>query len=66
MVKLAYGVRGAPSSDGSPVFTQPVLLASVFGVAYLLWAGCTDELLVDFDAWNFGLYFSWLLLRLRL
>jgi hypothetical protein len=66
MVRLAYGVRRTPSRDVSPVFTQPGLLGSVFGFAYLLWAGCRDELLVDFDAWNYDLYFSWLLLRLRL
>jgi hypothetical protein len=66
MVRLAYGVKGAPSTDWFPVFTQPGHLASAFGVAYLLWPGCRDELLVDFNAWNYDLYFSWLLLRLDL
>jgi hypothetical protein len=58
MVRLAYGVREAPSSDGSLVLTQPGLLASVFGVAYLLWAGCRAELLVHCDVWNYDLYFD--------
>jgi len=66
MVRLARGVSGVPSNDGSPVFTQSGLLAIVFGVACLLWAGCRDELLADCDAGSYDFYSSWLSLRLRL
>ena len=53
MVRLACGVSGVPSNGGSPAFTQSGLLASVVGVACLLWAGCRDELLVDCDAGSY-------------
>ena len=66
MVRLARGVSGVPSNDGSPAFTQSGLLAIVFGVACLVWAGCRDELWADCDAGSYDLYFSWLSLRLRL
>jgi len=66
MVRLARGVSGMPSNDGSSAFTQSGLLAIVFGVACLLWASCRDELLVDCDAGSYDFYFSWLSLRLRL
>ena len=76
LVRLACVLSRAPSTDGTPMFTQSSLLASVFeavdflvvGGRDLLLVGCglllvgCGLLLVGCGDLSYGLYFSWPLL----
>ena len=46
LVRLAYVLSRAPSTYGTPIFTQSSLLASVFDVVDFLTVGCRGLLLV--------------------
>ena len=64
LVRLACVLSRAPSTDGSPVFTQSSLLAIVFEVVDFLVVGCRGLLLVGCGDLSYDLYFSWPLLKL--
>ena len=62
LVRLACVLSRAPSTDGTPMFTQSSLLASVFEVVDFLTVGGRGLLLVGCGDLSYGLYCSWPLL----
>jgi hypothetical protein len=61
-VRLACVLSRAPSTDGTPMFTQSSLLASVFEVVDFLAVGGRGLLSVGCGDLSYGLYCSWPLL----
>ena len=64
LIRLACVPSRAPSTDGTPMFTQSSLLASVFEVVDFLVVSCSGLLLVGCGDLSYDLYFSWPLLKL--
>ena len=64
LVRLARVLSRAPPTDGTQIFTQSSLLASIFEVVDFLVIGCRGLLLVGCGDLSYDLYFSWLLLKL--
>ena len=62
LVRMACVLSRAPSTDGTPVFTQTSILASVFEVVDFLVVGGRGLLLVGCGDLSYVLYFSWPLL----
>ena len=62
LVRLACVLSRAPSTDGTPMFTQSSLLASVFEVVDFLVVGGRGLLSVGCGDLSYGLYCSWPLL----
>ena len=62
LVRLVCVLSRAPSTDGSAMFTQSSLLASVFEVVDFLMVGGRGLLLVGCGDLSYDLYFSWPLL----
>ena len=62
LVRLACVLSRAPSADGTPMFTQSSLLASVFEDVDFLTVGCRGLLSVGCGDLSYGLYCSWPLL----
>ena len=64
LIRLACVPSRAPSTDGTPMFTQSNLLASVCEVVGFLAVGGRGLLSVGCGDLSYDLYFSWPLLKL--
>jgi len=62
LVRLACVLSRAPFTDGTPMFTQLSLLASVFEVVEFLVVGGRGLLFVGCGDLSYDLYFPWPLL----